>query len=440
MTASELSKLQETYRDSVDHDLILGKERTLLLTPAAARQEKLSIAHKWSAFGPFLLADEFTNWYEEAITLRTTAALGDWSPLAKYVVSGPDAHKYSDYLTTRDLSKIEVGQCMYVPMVNGQGKLVGDNLVTRLSEDSFRWTTDTMHLWLDHVRKVGDFDVEIEDVRAIYCLYSLQGPKSMEIMEALTGTSWDDVKFSRRIMTEIDGMEVEVVRQGFTGEHGYEFIATADHSLQLWDAIVEAGSKFEMGFLGNYASRMTRVEAGLTLLHFDYHPAHSDIPGFQRHAQMDPAEHECSPYELNLGHFVHLDAGPFIGKEALAKEFESQSSRWDLVGLVWDKEDVVASFSALFEDQPTPPPIRLPHVLSPEALPILHNDQHVGWATSVSYSPNCRRVISFGRVNKEFSSIGTGLSVRRGEEDGPHMIFGVEIVELPFVAWKRAVE
>ena len=438
MNTIDTDELQHKYKTSINYDLPLGKERPLIFTPAAARQEKASIAHKWSAFGPFLLADEFSNWYDEAIALRETAVLGDWSPLGKYLVSGPDAGNYSDFLATRDLSQMGVGQCMYTPMVNERGKLVGDNLVTRISEDSYRWTTDNMGNWLDHVRAVGKFDVEIEDIRATLCLYSLQGPQSMNIMQELTGNSWEKVAFSRRILTEINGFEVEVVRQGFTGEHGYELLAGVEHALDLWDAIVAAGSKYQMAYLGNYASRMTRVEAGLSLLHFDYNPAHSDVPGFQRHAQMDPSEHECSPYEIGLGHFVELDAGPFIGKEALQHEFNTGSSRWNFVGLVWDSEDVIRSFSGLFNDEPMPAPIRFPHVLSPEALPVLAAETQVGWATSVSYSPEHRNVISFGRVEKRFSEPGRKLAVLRGDRNGPNEKIGVEVVALPFVERKRS--
>ena len=55
---------------------------------------------------------------------------------------------------------------MYTPMVNEQGKLVGDNLVTRVADDAYRWTTDNMGKWLEHVREVGKFNTEIEDIRA----------------------------------------------------------------------------------------------------------------------------------------------------------------------------------------------------------------------------------------------------------------------------------
>jgi aminomethyltransferase len=262
----------------------------------------------------------------------------------------------------------------------------------------------------------------------------------MDIMRALTGESWDQVGFSRLTTIELGGFEVEVLRQGFTGEHGYELSAAAEHGVELWDAIVEAGRGHDLGFLGNYTSRMTRVEAGLSLLHFDYHPAHDDVPGFQRHAQMDPAEHQCSPFELGLGHFVDLHAGAFIGKEALVAERDSDSMRWDFVGLVWNSDDVMASLRSLFEDGPTPAPIRFPHVLAPLAVPVLDGGERVGWATSVSYSPTVRRVISFGRVPRGRSDVGTRYQVLWGTDGGPQQVIGAEVVKLPFVAWKRAVD
>lgn len=437
---NETATARDVYLRAIDYDRPLGLDRPFVLTPAAARQEKASLNHKWSAFGPFLLADEYTHWYDEALQLRETATIGDWSPLAKYIISGPDSHRFSDYICTRDLSELEIGQCMYTPMTNEQGRLVGDNLVVRLDENRYRWTTDTMTKWLAHARELGGLDVSIDDVRSETCLYSLQGPKCLEIMERLTGRSWSDVKFSRLMTTEIEGFEVEVLRQGFTGEQGYELSSSVENAVALWDAIVTAGEGFGMGYLGNYTSRMTRVEAGLSLLHFDYHPAHDDVPGFQRHAQMDPTEHQCSPYELNLGHFVHLDSAPFIGQEALAAEAADGTSRWDFVGLVWEPEDVIASFAALFDEAPAPAPLRLPHVLAPLAVPLTRDDAAAGWATSVSYSPSFRRVISFARVPRGEGAPGTQYVAVWGAENGPQHAIRTEVVELPFVEWKRAAE
>ena len=105
------NELKKRYEDAIKWDKPLQvSQRELVLSPAAARQETASKAHKWSMFGPFLIGDEYTNWYDESIALRTTAALGDWSPLAKYDIKGPDAGKFSGFLCTRDLSKMEMGQ------------------------------------------------------------------------------------------------------------------------------------------------------------------------------------------------------------------------------------------------------------------------------------------------------------------------------------------
>ncbi len=57
----DAARVREIYRRSVDYEQPLGLERGFALTPAAARQEKVSVNHKWSAFGPFLLADEYTH-------------------------------------------------------------------------------------------------------------------------------------------------------------------------------------------------------------------------------------------------------------------------------------------------------------------------------------------------------------------------------------------
>ena len=102
------------------------------------------------------------------------------------------------------------------------------------------------------------------------------------------------------------------------------------------------------------------------------------------------------------------------------------------------QKNVINSLAGLFEDKPIPAPIRFPHVLEPEALPIPNGDKQVCWATSTSYSPKHRNVISFGKVEKQMSQIGTKLQVFRGDEDGPNEKIGVEVVALPFVERKRS--
>ena len=76
----------------------------------------------------------------EYAAIRNGAALIDVSPLYKYLLSGRDATRLVDRVITRDASKLNVGQVIYTPWCDERGKVVDDGTVTRVSEDTFRWT------------------------------------------------------------------------------------------------------------------------------------------------------------------------------------------------------------------------------------------------------------------------------------------------------------
>lgn len=429
----------ETYATAMNTDLLLGQERPMFFVPAAGAQTLQSTSQKWSQWGPYMIVDEYTGWYQEALQLRQSAVIGDWSPINKFNLSGPDVHRFVLYIQTRgDLKDIEIGQSMYTTMVREDGKLVHDPLIWRTGEDTYRITPDQVDEWFVHIVEKCDFDVTIEDVRTQYALLSLQGPKSTAIIEAASNRQWSDVEFSRSTMATLDGVELEVVRTGFTGEIGYELMVPTDDANQIFQYLAEVGEPYDIGFLGNYTCRMTRAEAGLLMLHFDYQCAFPGEPGIMRNCQMDPEMSYCSPFELGLDYLVSLDRDDdFCGKEALRAEIEAGGPRMRMKGLLWDSDDVAELFAAQLRDAPAPPMLEFPHPLRPEAHPIVHDGVDVGWATSVCYSPTLRRVFSFGRMNKELCEVGNRVSVAVGGGDFPVMEIGAEVVDPPFVKRKR---
>src|SRR5204862_167791 len=111
-----------------------------------------------------------------------------------------------------------------------------------------------------------------EDVTPDYTCYALQGPRSTEVLEALTGESWRDLKFSRFRKTQILGTETIVGRQGVTGEIGYEFLMRTEsgHAHELWRKLREVGRDFglrELGFKAQLIGHAAR-------------PAVWPVPGF----------------------------------------------------------------------------------------------------------------------------------------------------------------
>ena len=154
---------QDRYQLAMKTDRPLGAERPMFFVPGAGQMELAGKAQKWTQWGPFLIVDEYMGWYREALQLRETVVIGDWSPICKFNISGPDVHQFMRFLQTRkDFADIEVGQSMYTVMAREDGKVVQDPLITRVSEDAYMITTDQIDSWLQHVIEVGNFDVQVD--------------------------------------------------------------------------------------------------------------------------------------------------------------------------------------------------------------------------------------------------------------------------------------
>src|SRR5881392_1050401 len=116
--------------------------------------------------------------------IRNAAALIDISPLFKYRLTGRDATRLVDRVITRDMRKVSVGQVIYTPWCDEQGKVIDDGTVSRLDEDLYRWTAaDPNFRWL-HQNAFG-MDVKIEDVSEQVAALALQGPTSPVLLNSL---------------------------------------------------------------------------------------------------------------------------------------------------------------------------------------------------------------------------------------------------------------
>jgi len=122
--------------------------------------------------------------------IRNGCALIDISPLFKYHLTGPDAIRLVDRVITRDATKIEVGQVVYTPWCDDEGKTIDDGTVTRLGPDRLRWTAADPNLrWL--TQHAEGLDVRIEDVSEQIAALALQGPTSARLLAA-DGSVTDD--------------------------------------------------------------------------------------------------------------------------------------------------------------------------------------------------------------------------------------------------------
>src|ERR671915_300510 len=125
--------------------------------------------------------------------IRNAAALIDVSPLYKYLISGPGAARFVDRVITRDVSKMTVGQVYYTPWCDEHGKVIDDGTVSRLDEQTFRWTAaDPSLRWFR--QNAAGFAVTIEDISEEVAALALQGPTSARLLRAVSTADVERLK------------------------------------------------------------------------------------------------------------------------------------------------------------------------------------------------------------------------------------------------------
>ncbi len=441
--------MKENLREQYEKAQELGKpaflERPYFGSPGAPAQAETNASQIWGHINAgYLIAYEYTRWWKESAALRNSAVLGDWSWLNKTRITGRDASALMNYATVKDLAKQAVGQVMYTPMLSAEGKVAIEGLTLKLAENEYLFTQSAGLKWLEFLRAKTGMKVELQDVTPDYTCYALQGPRSTEVLEALTGQAWKDLRFSRFRKLRIFESETLVSRQGVTGEIGYEFLMRTDtgRAHELWRKIREVGRDFGLRELGFKAQLVGHTETGIATVIRDFIPARGTPDQLRRmlrhwmsaeeHAALDwdVSEHLCSPAELGWAHTIDLRKKQFHGRDGLVNE----TPRRRLVGLEWSSEDMAKLFAAQFGDAPAAPPPDLPYgQFRVSFLKIVEG----GWASGYAYSPTLRRMISLARVDR---GIADGAQVRvrwGGFSDEPVALIRAKVVPLPFIGRRR---
>jgi aminomethyltransferase len=314
----------------------------------------------------------------------------------------------------RDIRRLKPLQVTYTCWCDGYGKIVDDGTIIRFEDDSFRVIANVpTYEWLD--RHSRGFDVKIVDTSRTLGMLALQGPFSREILKGVvSGVDMDKLRFFRGGRGKIGGSDVLVTRTGYTGDLGYEIWAENANCLKLWDALIEGGRPRGLLPAGLSALDMTRVEAGFILPDVDYFSSRDCIIESRK----------STPYELDLGWTVNLDREPFIGQEALKRE-RKEGPAWSFVGLEVDWPE----FEALYERYGLPP--QVPASAWRTAVPVYADEQHVGRATSGTWSPILKKNLALATVRSEYAAVGTELQIEVTVEYVRHPITA-RVVKKPF--------
>jgi aminomethyltransferase len=366
---------------------------------------------EWSGY--YTVSSYETHHEHEYNAIRNAAALIDITPLFKYMITGEDATQFVNRVITRDINKVAVGQVIYCCWCDQEGKVIDDGTITRLAENTYRWTAADPSLRWFRQNAIG-MRVQIEDVSESISALALQGPTSAALLQSVAEADISKLKYFRVTHGRIAGIDVDISRTGYTGDLGYEIWIPWEHSLRVWDALVSAGPAFDLHAVGMLALDVARIEAGLLLIEVDYFSSKKALIESQKY----------SPFELGFDRMVHLEKQAFVGREALLREKSSGTGR-RLVGLEFDWPAV----EILYDRVGLPPQVS--SVASRVAVPVYRRKLQVGKATSITWSPHLKKMIALASVDAAHSKIGTELQTELTIEAVRHKT-PVRIVQLPF--------
>jgi len=278
------------------------------------------------------------HWRAEHEAARTGVIVMDMSFMSKFRVQGAHAGRLLDHLSANAVDGL-AGRITYTQWLNEAGKLEADLTVTKLDEDRY-WVVASdnayrhAETWMRR-HFPEDAHVHLQDVTSGFAQLNLQGPRSRDLLHALTGADVSNEAFPFRAAREIDigYARVLCIRITYLGELGYELYIPTEQAMHVYERIVEAGAHFGLRHAGLKALASLRMEKG-------YRDYGHDI------------DNTDTVLEAGLGFAVDLKkAGGFLGKEAVLAQKNAGPLRKRLVQfLLKDPEPLLFHAEPIWRD------------------------------------------------------------------------------------------
>lgn len=315
------------------------------------------------AFGDWEVPLYFSSILEEHEAVRTRAGLFDISHMGEFRIKGQGAVEFLQHLLPRDISRMQAGQALYMPMLNEHGGVIDDIIVYRMGPQEFfiivnAGNVDKDAAWIaSHLFETVHFDNQTEH----YGLLALQGPGAASIVERVFGPSYSRLRYYHFARYN-DGI---IARTGYTGEDGFEICAVKSEIPKLWQEIRRQGNVAPVGF---GARDTLRLEAGMLLCGHDMNEA-------------------TTPLEAGISWAIDLSKSDFIGRSALAAQKEKGVEK-KLVGFVLKERGIPR-----------------------EGYEIAVRGKIIGKVTSGSPAPTLKENIGLGYIDPREAAAGTEIEI-----------------------------
>ncbi|NDB15645.1 MAG: FAD-dependent oxidoreductase [Gammaproteobacteria bacterium] len=308
----------------------------------------------------------------ECRAVRDAVGMIEISNYGKFEVTGPDAERW---LARIMANKVPAnGRVALTPMLNENGKLIGDFTMCRLGAERFllvgTYAAERFYQRWFEARLAG-FKVQVRACAMEWLGLSIAGPASRELLQSLVD---EDLGTKAFPFMSFGAMDVGLVpalvgRLSFTGDLGYEIWVKSEFHRELHERLVAAGKPLGLRHFGGRALNSMRMEKSFGSWAREYRPIYG-------------------PFEANLDRFVDLKKADFVGRAAALAEKSSGGQR-KLITLDIDAKDCDA-----IADEP-----------------IWLDGRVVGWVTSGAYGHSVGKSLALGYVDRESAKATTGFEV-----------------------------
>ena len=276
-------------------------------------EKHIELNAKMVDFGGFNMPIQYSGISDEHINVRNNVGIFDVSHMGEFFVSGKEALQFLNHVCSNNIEKIEINKAQYNCFTNEKGGIIDDLIVYRCDENEYMLVVNASNIdkdwnWLN--RFINKYDCSIIDESENIGLISVQGPKSLQLINDIFNKDFTSIKKFNFKTIEYKKHKVIISNTGYTGSPGYEIYLDNNIIVEIWDLLLNHGKKYDLCPVGLGARDTLRIEMGYCL----YGNEIND---------------DITPHEANLMWITDMNKD-FVGKKSLEKSIENSKKK--LVG------------------------------------------------------------------------------------------------------------
>lgn len=340
-------------------------------TPLYEEHQKLNA--KMTEFGGFLMPIEYSGLSNEHHCVRNTAGFFDISHMGEFEVEGRDAERFLNHLLSNDITELQEGSTQYHFLLNEEGNVIDDLIAYKKSKERFLLVVNASNMqkdwdWIN--QKKDGFEIRLKNSSDEIGMIAVQGPVAVDFLARFSKFDLKSIKkFDFAENVDVFDQNVLISRTGYTGEDGFEIYASPASIIFIWQNLLKEGEERSILPCGLGCRDTLRFQAGLPLYG-------------------NELSEDINPFEANLGMFVKLEKGEFIGREALLKKNEEGLKR-KIVAFQMNEK-----------------------VIPRHGYEVYANGEAIGFVTTGYMLPDNRKSVGFAMVDLANSAMGSEFEIK----------------------------